>query len=304
MTNQLTTTPSRRPSTRDLNVYKRVKIWRDLQWEVATDLKLHYSSISKIVKRVERWIAAGGDPIDAQIADFAARQRLATATARQRLTRAIELATVAMERRPEPEPVVRRRLVNGVEVWREETEKPVPNFNPSAVRTLVSATTALERLDYRSQHSTNQLRSTQACPEKLFAAIIDFLTTCRTTAESRGHVPTTPDAHITVVATLHALLGDSFTSRHDPCTSQLSQLSFPGSSPGTQEPTAPALSAIDSSTDPFPPPTLNFEPGTLNSPQFPAVQEPVNLTNLNKAPDSPNADQPSSCNSSGLTDGA
>ena len=53
----------RAPSERDLNVYKQVKIWRHPQSEVAYDLKVHYSRISQIVKKVERWLAAGGSAL-------------------------------------------------------------------------------------------------------------------------------------------------------------------------------------------------------------------------------------------------
>ena len=42
------------PTSRDLEIYKRVRVRRELQWEVAADMSLHYTRVSQIIKRVER----------------------------------------------------------------------------------------------------------------------------------------------------------------------------------------------------------------------------------------------------------
>src|SRR2546425_1156855 len=88
------------PSERDLQVYKRVKIWRDPQWAVAVDLQLHYTRVSQIVKKVEQWLLAGGSSTDPEIRDHVARRRLSRADHKLRLQRAVELATAAMEAAP------------------------------------------------------------------------------------------------------------------------------------------------------------------------------------------------------------
>src|SRR6188768_711983 len=85
------------PTSRDLEIYKRVKIKGREQWEVAQEHELHYSRVSQIVKRVERWLAAGGDPLDPQIRDHAARKQLALGMHKLRLARAAEIASMALE---------------------------------------------------------------------------------------------------------------------------------------------------------------------------------------------------------------
>jgi hypothetical protein len=119
MSRQLTVQPLpalanlRPPKSRDLEIYKKVKIQLREQWEVAHDLNLHYSRVSQIVKRVGRWLAAGGSPTDPELRDYAARQRLSRATHKLRLERAVELASCAMEANPPPLRTKRRRVVGG-----------------------------------------------------------------------------------------------------------------------------------------------------------------------------------------------
>src|SRR5688572_18323255 len=105
----------RRPSARDFDIYRRVKIMGYEQYEVAVDLELHYSRVSQIVKRVTRWLAAGGDPLDPIIRDHVARSRLAQANLKLRLTRAVESATRALEVHP-PLNTTRRRFHGTTEV--------------------------------------------------------------------------------------------------------------------------------------------------------------------------------------------
>ena len=50
--------PPTTPSKHNSNVLNNYS-WRHLQWEVAADVKVHYSRVSQIVKKVERWLAAG-----------------------------------------------------------------------------------------------------------------------------------------------------------------------------------------------------------------------------------------------------
>ena len=97
------------PTARNLEIYKRVKIQGFLQWEVAQDHQLHYSRVAQIIKRVERWLAAGGDPLDPQIRDHAARQRLALGMHKLRLARGIEVASMALEFK-QPVTTTRRRV--------------------------------------------------------------------------------------------------------------------------------------------------------------------------------------------------
>src|SRR5687768_11312150 len=75
----------RPPSDRDLEIYKRVKIVGLHHWEVAQEQELDRSRVSQIVKRVTRWLAAGGQAIDPLIRDHAARQRLAQGDLKLRL---------------------------------------------------------------------------------------------------------------------------------------------------------------------------------------------------------------------------
>jgi hypothetical protein len=202
----------RRPSDRDLEIYRRVKIWRHPQWEVAVDNKVTHSRVSQIVKKVDRWLAAGGEPNDPHIKEHVARQQLSTATHKMRLVRAIEWATNAMEREPAPLTTTKKRTIRGTEVWSEETTRDIPPVNLSAVRLLVRATEAL--------HSLNTIEAKEPTPEpkteqNLFPAVHGLLCRWRAQAAAAGRVPPVPDVSVLITTTLHTLLGTTPDSTVD-----------------------------------------------------------------------------------------
>src|SRR5204862_4365752 len=109
-------------------------------WSIAVDHKLHYTRISQIVKKVRRWLAAGGAPIDPELREHAARQRMSQATHKLRLERIVERLTAAMEDREPPPRLVRRRVVGSQEIWREEADPKICGWNLPAIRRLLRAT--------------------------------------------------------------------------------------------------------------------------------------------------------------------
>ena len=192
------------PSERDLQAYKRVKIWRDPQWAVAVEMQLHYSRVSQIVKKVEQWLLAGGSPTDPEIRDHVARRRLSRADHKLRLQRAVELATTAMEIKPEPQTTTRRRTVQGTEVWREETTRDPQPVNLAAVRLLVRATEVLHKLEEQEEHRATE----EPLPEHdLLPAVFELLCRWRMRAEADGRLPATSDATALVASALNGLLG-------------------------------------------------------------------------------------------------
>jgi hypothetical protein len=189
------------PSARDLEIYKRVKIQGFLQWEVAQDHELHYSRVAQIIKRVERWLASGGDPIDPQIRDHAARQRLAKGMHKLRLARGIEIASMALEFN-QPVTTTRRRVQGSTELWREETSREVPKVNLGALRLLVDATQALHQVELQEQSA-----AAQSTDRELLCMVFDLLCTWRARAEAQDTVRRVTDIPALVSECLFKLLG-------------------------------------------------------------------------------------------------
>ena len=194
----------RPPSDRDLEIYKRVKIQGHPQCEVAVDHELHYSRVSKIIKSVTRWLAAGGDPLDPVIRDSLARKRLAQGQIKLRLARAIEIASIALEFHV-PLTTTRRRVEGVTEVWREETTRDVCRTSPSTLRMLIDAIKTLQQLDRDDAHSDPHLPQTS--DSDLLRAVFDFLCACRSRAESDGVLPAAENIPALVASTLCTLVG-------------------------------------------------------------------------------------------------
>lgn len=193
-------TGPRPPSDRDLEIYKRVKIQLVEQYLVAQEQNLHYSRVSQIIKRVGKWLAAGGSPTDPQLRDHAARQRLSRATHRLRLERAVELATHAMEWNP-PQTTRRRRIVGGAEVWREEVDRDQPAVNLSAVRLLIRATDSLR--DWEGQGGQEEEPLTE---QGLIQMVFELLCQLRERAEKEGRIAPCLDIRICFAAALNMLI--------------------------------------------------------------------------------------------------
>jgi hypothetical protein len=193
----------RPPSDRDLEIFKRVKIKGYEQWEVAQEHQLHYSRVSQIVKRVARWLSAGGEPTDPLLRDHAARQRLARATLKLRLTRAVELASQSLEF-PIPVETTRRRVQGLTEIWREETSRHVPRINLHALRLLIDATQALQKLedDDKAQGAPQPVSD-----EDLLRTVFELLCGLRARAELQGRLDAASNIRGCVADALSALLG-------------------------------------------------------------------------------------------------
>jgi hypothetical protein len=199
------------PCERDLEIYKRVKVQKHLQWEVAQERGLHYSRVSQIIKKVERWLMAGGSPTDPEIRDHVARQRLSRATNKLRLVRACEIATLAMELPHPPHETIRRRIVGSTEVWREETHRDQPAYDLAAVRLVVRATEALQKFEEQEQRGTDQ-----PLPEQeLLTAVFEMLCSWRTRAEADGRLAAAADVRALVAGLLDGLLGTTLSANKE-----------------------------------------------------------------------------------------
>jgi hypothetical protein len=191
------------PSDRDLEIYTRVKIKGFEQWEVAQDQKIHYSRVSQIVKRVTRWLAAGGCPSDPLIRDHAARQRLARTTLKMRLMRAIENASMALEF-PLPVETTRRRVQGLIEIWREESTRTIARVNLSALRMLIDATQALQKLE---EDDETKGVTQPTSDEDILRAVFDLLCGLRARAEAAGRLSPSSNVRACVADSLTTLLG-------------------------------------------------------------------------------------------------
>jgi hypothetical protein len=276
----------RPPSDRDLEIYVRVKIKGFEQWEVAQDQKLHYSRVSQIVKRVARWLAAGGCPANPLLRDHAARQRLANANLKLRLTRAIELATICLEL-PNNVETTRRRVQGLTEVWREETTKSAPRLDLTALRTLIDATQALQKLEEADEaRGAPQPMS----DEDLLRAVFDILCGLRARAEAHCALPPASDIRAAVAAALASLLGQSVA---EICPIALAP---PGASVGlpSSEPPAPQRPPEPAEAIPPAQPPLPSAQPPLPSAQvtFPSAQEPLKLSPPPMATFDTTTDQP------------
>lgn len=262
-TNLASSTPAPRrpratkpPSERDLDIYYRVKIKGFEQIEVAQEHGLHYSRVCQIVKRVARWLATGGCPANPLLRDHAARQRLTQANLKLRLNRAIQLATVALEL-PNNVETTRRRVQGLTEIWREETTRSAPRLDLKALRTLIDATQALQKLEAADEVQGNPPNMSD---EDLTRVVFDILYGIRFRAEQSGTLPVCGDIRAALTAALTTFLGPT-ASEIFPVTLELQS--------------NPAASAIPSAQAPLPTPQSTFP-----SPQviFPTAQEPLNLS--------------------------
>jgi hypothetical protein len=215
------------PTDRDLHIYKLVKIQLREQWEVAQDHQIDASRVSQIITRVNRWLAAGGDPADPILRDHAAQQRLNTGMLKLRLARAVELASYALEF-PQPAVTTKTRYHGPTEFWREETTRDAPKLSLPALRTLLDASQAIQKLDIGDKAP----QPSQPSDDEVLHLVSDLLLGLRHRAESQGRLPPAQDHRAAISQTLSTLLAL------------------------IQDDTAPTNAA---------PTTLNLEPGTLNS---------------------------------------
>jgi len=185
------------PTDRDLEIYKKVKISRIPQFEVAHEYGLHYSRVSQIVKDVHLWLIAGGQPTDPDLRDHAARQRLSRAAHQLRLLRCLELATDAMEADPIPLETTKRRLVYGREMWCEETKRDQPQRRLAAIRVVLRTTEALHKLEREGEAPAEPQPATD---QDLLPAIFELLCNLRIRAAAEGRIKNTPDGRITNTA--------------------------------------------------------------------------------------------------------
>jgi hypothetical protein len=188
-----------------------VKIQRAEHWAVAAKFNLHDSRVSQIIKKVNRWIAAGGSPTDPQLRDHVARQRVSRAVQRLRLVRAIELATYAVESEARPLKKTRRRWVGGTEVWCDETSYPQPEVSLSAVRLLLKATQALQDFENDDEPSPPDESPPSDAQPELLPAVFNLLCTWRTHAEADGRVQAVENVAQLVANLLNNLLGTTLT---------------------------------------------------------------------------------------------
>lgn len=267
MSNELTssTSPSpakkpaprrlRPPSSRDLDIYKRVKLKGYEQWEVAQDYQLHYSRVCQIVKRVTRWLAAGGLADDPLIRDYAARQRLSRGMLKLRLSRAIELATMGLEFQGTVE-TTRRRVCGITEVWREESSRNAPRNSIGALRVIVQATQALRELEDEERDQGTQQ---DASDEDLLKTVFELLCGWRARAEAAGQIAQAADIRAAVADGLSAVVGSNFVQV---CRVTLSR---------TQE----SIQSLEAPQAPVPAVQAAFPSAQAT---FPSAQEPLKLS--------------------------
>ena len=272
--NQCALRTKKPPTSRDLEIYKRVKIQGFQQWEVAQDQQLHYSRVSQVIKRVERWLAAGGDPIDPQIRDYAARQRLALGTCKMRLARGIEIASMALEFN-QPVQTTRRRMHGPTEVWREETSREIPKVNLPALRLLVDATQALHQLEQQEESTPTP---PPASDRELLRAVFDLLCTWRACAEAQGTLATTPNIPALISESLTNLLG-SQTSDLCQRSQRNAQVPLPIAQVPVPTPQAPVPTAQEPlNLSPSPTPSLDANANSPTTSDSPPKKSPPHLS--------------------------
>src|SRR5262245_45014777 len=202
----------RPPSDRNLDIYKRAKLDGRHHWEIAQELGLDRSRVSQVVRRVTRWLAAGGDPIDPLVRDHFARQRLAQGNHKLRLHRAIQLAFDALQFRF-PLETTKKRFQGTTEVWREEISRDVPRVSLSAIRLLLDATKSLQQLENDTDHK--RLRKTVDSSDAgldeqdLLCAVFDFLCGCRARAQAHSRLPLADNIP---AENIPALISDTLTN--------------------------------------------------------------------------------------------
>jgi len=202
------TTPSLpAPSARDLEIFNRSVVLGHNQCTIAMDYNLHQPRISRILARVRRWLAAGGSPSDPAIRDQLAQQKLAKSLQKLRLKRVIERATYAMEYQQPSEVTTKSRYHGVSEVWREETRRQQPEINMPAMRLVLRAVNALDRLDATSDHEAPSKQQNALSESALLQSVFDFLCRLRARAEAAGQLPPAADLPQFIAHSLHALIG-------------------------------------------------------------------------------------------------
>jgi hypothetical protein len=103
-----------------------------------------------------------------------------------------------------PHQTIRRRIVGSTEVWREETLRDQPAYDLAAVRLVIRATEALQKLEEQEQHG----KDAEPLPEQeLLPAVLEMLCTWRTRAEADGRLAAGADVRSLVGGLLDGLLG-------------------------------------------------------------------------------------------------
>jgi hypothetical protein len=188
---------------------KRKRSSRNFIQQVKTAIWITDSFPRRLGTRRERaslaTFAAGGSPTNPELKNVQAERRLARSLQKLRLLRAVRLATAALDARPEPSTKTRRRIVDGEEVWREESQANSAPVNLYALQNYVLAVKALESFDREEQL---QASTEPIVPPQTLADIFNLLCRFRCEAEAAGQVNNSGgDVYGLVVTTLNYLLG-------------------------------------------------------------------------------------------------
>jgi hypothetical protein len=198
------------PSFRDLQIYKGYVILNQDQVSIAYNFNISRPRISQIVRKVKKWLAAGGFPTDPAIRDHLAQQNLSHATKRIRLLRVIEQATHAAEVRLPSQVTTRHRYHGTTEVWRDEIRQQSPEVNLPALRLLLRAVKTLDELEAQPSASAAQPPTPAPVSEQqLLHSVFDLLCRWRSRAEAAGHFQRSADIGRLVADVLQSLLGPS-----------------------------------------------------------------------------------------------
>jgi hypothetical protein len=199
------------PSERDLEIYRLVRIRNQYQWEVAHDKGLHRTRVSQIVRRVDRWLAAGGSPIDPKFKNDLQQRRLTRALQKLRLLRALEIATDQLEFPAEPTVKTRTRFQGATEISREVTKVEVPYPRLFALQNYIAAVKALQAFE---RDVENDAPPDEIAPADALPPLVQLLCRFRLEAEADGQVQSSHDAFHLVVTTLRQLLGPRALQDH------------------------------------------------------------------------------------------
>jgi hypothetical protein len=164
----------------------------------------------------------------------------------------VELASMALEFNP-PVQTTRRRVQGISEIWREETTRELPRINIGALRLLVEATQAIQRLEDQQSSPADPPASSD---HDLLRAVFDLLCGWRSRAESQGRLVATSDIQAVVGDALSGLLGVSKDQLFNPS---------PAPQPTAQEQLNLSAEAV-------------VDPAATNEPQPPSAELPCATT--------------------------
>lgn len=200
------------PSPRDLQIYKGFVIFNRDQASIAMNLNISRARVAQVVKRVKRWLAAGGSPSDPEIREHLAQENLSHATKRIRLLRIIDRANYAAEHQLPSQKTTKTRYHGTTAVWHEETAVLAPAVNLPALRLLLNAVKTLDELETRDSPVRQSLAGRGSpdpalTEDQLLLSVFELLCRWRTKAEAAGHLPRVTNLRQLIAENLHALIG-------------------------------------------------------------------------------------------------